>query len=58
MKNDSQLKIEIQKEIRELAKTIHDLSMKYQEEPLMKDAQNVFLNLSLSIGKALDIPLQ
>jgi hypothetical protein len=57
MENEKQLKTKIQKDIGELAKTIHDLSIKYQEEQLIKDAQNKFLSLSVNVARALDIPL-
>ncbi|UCH14704.1 MAG: hypothetical protein JSV22_01775 [Bacteroidales bacterium] len=58
MENKDQIKAKIQSDIHEIAKTIHDLSLKYQEESMMKNLQNNFLSLSVNIGKALDIPLQ
>jgi len=58
MINEQEIKIEIQKDIGELAKTIGLLSMKYRDEPLINDIQKSFLSLSVHIGKALNIQLQ
>ncbi len=57
MKDDQKIKLEIQNDIRDLAKIINSLSTKYNEEPLLKDAQEAFLRLSVHVGKALDIQL-
>jgi len=58
MKEDQEIKIEIQKNIRDMAEIISQLSTKYKEEPLLKDIQEIFLSLSVHVGKALDIQLQ
>jgi len=58
MKEDQEIKIEIQKNIRDMAEIISQLSTQYKEEPLLKDIQKIFLNLSVHVGKALDIQLQ
>jgi len=58
MKNDKKMKTEIQKDIAELSKIIGLLSTKYKEEPLLNNAQQAFLSLSVHVGKALDIQLQ
>ena len=58
MESEKHLEGKIQHNIRELARTIHDLSTKYKEEPLIKDLQNQFLCLSVNVGIALDLPLQ
>lgn len=52
------IKSEIKKDIGDLAKTISLLSAKYKEEPLLNDAQKAFMDLSLHVGKALDIQMQ
>lgn len=54
----SEEKIEIQNDIGTLAKIISLLSVKYNEEPLLDDAQKAFLSLSVHISKALNIQLQ
>jgi len=58
MKDDQEIKIEIQRNIRDMAEILGHLSTKYKEEPLLKDAQEAFLSLSVHVGKALDIQLQ
>jgi len=58
MKNKEELKLEIRKDIGNLSRIIHDLSMKYKKEPGMKDAQKALLSLSVNIGRALNIPMQ
>jgi hypothetical protein len=47
----------VQKDIRILSKTIHDLSIKYEEDPKIKTLQSEFLKLSVDVRKALKIPL-
>jgi hypothetical protein len=58
MKADQKMKFDIQKNIQELAKIIGLLTTIYKEEPLLIDAQKVFLTLSLLVGRALNIQLQ
>lgn len=58
MESKPQMNGKIQHNIRELARIIHDISIKYQQEPLVKDLQNQFLCLSVNVGIALDFPLQ
>jgi hypothetical protein len=58
MKHDQKMKLDIQNDIRDLAKIISLLSIKYKEEPLLIDAQKVFLDLSVHVGRALNIQLQ
>jgi hypothetical protein len=58
MGHENRLKTIILEDIQGLAKTIHELSTKYKEEPLMGDAQNELLSLSVNVAKAFDIPLQ
>ena len=58
MENEKNMKVKIQKDIKDLAKILGSLSMKYKDEPLLDDAQGAFLNLSVHVGKALDIQLQ
>lgn len=52
------MKIEIERDIGDLAKILSLLSAKYKDEPLLNDAQNTFLSLSVHVGKALDLQLQ
>jgi hypothetical protein len=58
MKDDQKIKTDIQREIGDLARIIGLLSIKYREEPLLNDAQKTFMNLSIHVGRALDIQLQ
>ncbi len=58
MKSEQEMKIEIQRDVGELAKNLGLLSTKYKEEPLLDDAQKVFLNLSVHVSRALKIQLQ
>jgi hypothetical protein len=58
MKDDQKIKTDIQREIGYLARIIGLLSIKYREEPLLNDAQKTFMNLSIHVGRALDIQLQ
>jgi hypothetical protein len=58
MESENQIEVKIQNNIRELARIIHDISIKYKQEPLVKDLQNQFLCLSVNVGIALDFPLQ
>lgn len=58
MKHDQKMKLDIQNDIRDLAKIIGLLSIKYKEEPLLIDAQKAFLGLSVHVGRALNIQLQ
>lgn len=58
MDHKEQTKSDIIRDIGELSKIIHLLSLKYRQEPLMKHTQKVFLRLSVHVGKALDISLQ
>jgi len=58
MKSNTDLNIKIQNNIRDLAKIIHDISIKLPNEPLTKALQNKFLSLSVNVGDALDIPMQ
>lgn len=56
MKDD--IKTEIQNDIGHLAQAIGQLSLKYKEDPLCKEAQKAFMALSVHVGRALDIQLQ
>ena len=58
MESQKQMEDNIQQNIRDLAWTIHDISIKYKQEPLVKDLQNLFLCLSVNVGTVLDLPLQ
>jgi hypothetical protein len=58
MKDDQKMNLDIQKDIQELAKIIGLLATKYKEEPLLIDAERVFLALSVHVGRALNIQLQ
>ncbi len=58
MTDKTNLKTEIQKDIRDLAEVLNLLASKYRDEPLLDDAQKAFLSLSVHTGKALDIQLQ
>jgi hypothetical protein len=58
MKADKKMILDIQKNIQELAKIIGLLTTTYKEEPLLIDAQKVFLTLSVLVGRALNIQLQ
>jgi hypothetical protein len=58
MKHNQRIKLDIQNDIRDLAKIIGLLSIKYKEEPLLIDAQKSFLDLSVHVGRALNIQLQ
>jgi len=58
MKNEREIKIEIEKDIGDLSKVLSLLSTKYNEDPLFNDAQKSFLSLSVHVGQALNIQLQ
>lgn len=58
MSDNKKLKTGIQKEIGDLAKVIGLLSNKYREEPLLNDARDSLLRLSVHVCRALDIRLQ
>ncbi len=58
MNDDHELKLDIQKDIKELAGIIGRLTIKYEAEPLLSDAQKAFTSLSVKVGRALDIQLQ
>lgn len=58
MKDDKKTKIEIQKELGDLAWIIGLLSIKYKEDPVLIDAQKAFMNLAIHVWSALDIQLQ
>ncbi len=58
MNSDDKLKIKIQKDIGSLSEVLSLLCSKYSEEPLLDDAERIFLSLSVHVGKALDISLQ
>jgi hypothetical protein len=58
MNNDQKIRIDIQKEIGDLAKIISLLSMKYKDELLLKEAQKAFMSLAVHVGRALNIQLQ
>jgi 7,8-dihydro-6-hydroxymethylpterin-pyrophosphokinase len=58
MNDEKKIKLDIQKEIGDLARIIGLLSEKYKDDPLLNDAQSAFMNLAVHVGKALDIQLQ
>jgi hypothetical protein len=57
IKNEEQLRMEIRKNVGELAESLYSLSMKYEKEPLLKDAQSALLGLAIHVGNALDMQM-
>ena len=58
MEKEQKMKIEIQKDIGDLSRTINLLCNKYKDEPILDEVQKAFLSLSVHVGRALDIQLQ
>ncbi|HOP64787.1 MAG TPA: hypothetical protein PK358_13850 [Spirochaetota bacterium] len=58
MVEENIVKTEIQKAIRDLSEAIGRMKLIYWEEPLLDDAQEALLRLSVRVGRALNIDLQ
>ncbi len=58
MEKNKEAKESLIKDIHSLSKIIQELSLKYDNEPLMEELQTRFLGLSVNISIAADIPLQ